>query len=137
MLLHHDHLFSGQEATEVAGVGLVGAVHGWDVTIPRDTLGAREQLPHEGLLTANLDLDVAIANLRRATVHTAVFEVLDSCRGLGAIFEFHVAVHGLAGRALHDDVDGIPGRAGRLVDQTSITANRSDNLVFGGTIGNL
>lgn len=137
MLLNHDHFFTSQESIEATVEWLVGLVDSWRLTIPLDALGTREEFLHQGLLAADLHLDMAITNPRSTAVHAAMLVIVDSVDSLGITLKLDVAIHGLAGRTLHDDVDGVKGSSSRLADQTSIATNGGNNFVLCGAIWNL
>lgn len=116
---------------------LITLEDGWNVAGPLDASGTREELFHQVFLRAQLNLNVTVTDSWLAAVHDTLLEVVDSGRGLGVTGKLDKAVHGLASRTLHDDVDGVVGSTGGLVDEASIATDCSDNLVLGCTIGYL
>ncbi|KAH0294666.1 hypothetical protein KCU62_g39, partial [Aureobasidium sp. EXF-3399] len=75
-----------------------------------------EEFLHQSLLTAELDFNMAVADARLA---------------------FNVDVHGLASRALHDDVNSKVSSALGLRSDASAATKSSDDLILGGAIGNV
>lgn len=137
VLLHHDHLLSGQKAKETAVEGLVSLVDGGDVVLPGDASGTWEHLLHEFLVAAQLDGDGTGSHLGLTAVHATALVALDDVDSLGVTLKFDVAIAGLASRTLHDDVDGIERGSGRLADNTSLAADGGDNLILGGVVREL
>lgn len=137
MLGNHHHLLTGDKALEARVEGLLSSVDLGSVTVPVDTLGTREQLLHEFLLAAELNIDVAITDARVAAVYAALLEASDSSLSLGDGVKLDVTVHSLASRTFHDDMDGQVRCAARLVSDTSGTTQSSDDLVLGGAIGDV
>lgn len=137
MLLDHNKFFSGEEATEAAVVRLVRLIDVWDMAFPFDALGTGKELFHQGCLTAELNLDMTVTEARWAAIHAAVLEVADQDASLGIAFELYKAVHGLASRALHDDVDGVVGCPRWLVNETGTATDCCDNLVLSSTVWDL
>lgn len=137
MLGNHHHLLTGDKALEARVEGLLSSVDLGSVTVPVDTLGTREQLLHEFLLAAELNIDVAITDARVAAVYAALLEASNSSLSLGDGVKLDVTVHSLASRTFHDDMDGQVRCAARLVSDTSGTTQSSDDLVLGGAIGDV
>ena len=137
MLGNHHHLLTGDKALEARVEGLLSSVDLGSVTVPVDTLGTREQLLHEFLLAAELNIDVAITDARVAAVYAALLEASDSSLSLGDGVKLDVTVHSLASRTFHDDMDGQVRCAARLMSDTSGATQSSDDFVLGGAIGDV
>lgn len=137
MLGEHNHLFAGQESLEAAVVRLVRFENLRHLAVPANALRAGEELLHQLRLAAHGKVHVTVTDTWRAAGHGTALEVLHGELGFGDRFELDEAVHRLAGRALHDDVDGVEGRARRLRDEAGIAANCGNHLVLVGAVGNL
>lgn len=80
---------------------------------------------------------MAIADLGWTTGVEAVLEMLKSRESLSVTDHLHVAVHGLASRAVHDDVDAVVRSALRLLDDTSIATDGSEDFILGSSVWDL
>ena len=111
----HDivQLLTRQEASEPRAEAIDRLEHNRNTSlwIPEHVLGPREYLSHQLTLAAQLDVDDTLCHLGRLAGHDEILDALDA--DVGNVFrrELDETVLGLAGAALHDDVDGERGGA--------------------------
>lgn len=102
------HLFRGEEPVEsrgkyVCGLDDMGCAK--CCCIPDDVARAREQVFHQLRLVAELNGHMSLAKLGMAHTSKSEATLPGLCSNLWSC-SLDVTVHGLAGRAFHDDVDG-------------------------------
>lgn len=98
---------------------------------PLHILGLGEHLAQQLVLRAQTDVDDAVAEAELPAAHEAFVE-----GGLGVAVreELDVAVHGLAGAAVHDDVDGGADVGG---EDLGVAAEETEDFLFGEGVGDL
>lgn len=125
MAAHTEQLLVCQKSNKTSRPLFVLALrdlHG-TAALPLDALGPGEQSLHEGLLGAEGDVNIAVAH---AGALRDVMHSLDSVnRGVSihSRCKLHIAVHGLPGRTLHDDVDW------EALSQPGVTSEELDHLL--------
>lgn len=100
-------------------------------------LGAREELFHERLLTAEFDVDVAVSDAWLTIVVAALLEAGDGELGLVNAVKLNEDIHGLASRALRDDVHS--EISSTLVSGSNASAAHlsSDDFILDGAVGDI
>lgn len=100
-------------------------------------LGAREELLHERLLTAEFDVHVAVCDAWLTVVVAALLEADDGELGLVNAVKLNEDIHGPASRALHDDVDSEISSSLRLGSDASAATWSSDDFILGCAVGDV
>lgn len=125
MLDKHDHFLLRDEALEVLPrlpdiVGLELGV----CSIPKDTSSERIEVLHELALAGQFNLHRTVTETTRAAPGEIRAVALNSTHGIVQSDELDVGVHGLAGDAVHDDVD----RLVSVVQNLGVATKESDDL---------
>jgi hypothetical protein len=68
--------------------------------------GLGEELHHQASLAGQFHIDMALADAGMTACIMVVIESLDRTSSIIVCEEFHVAIHGLGRRAVHDDMNG-------------------------------
>lgn len=134
VLDEHRHLLLRNEAFEVFPRGFVAVrLEVRCGAIPLNADGDGEQVLHEARLARDLDIDGTVAKAAELPAGDALMVSLNSLHGLFERDELDVGVHGLAGDAIHDDVN----RLVRVVQDASVSAEERNHLGALGTEGDL
>ena len=123
---HHQLLLADETLeTRVVWISVVSGLYNRLGSVPSDILCLREQILHELILARQLNLDMALTKTATTTSITVRLKAVDSIDSLIEGDKFNIAIKGLAGNALHDNVDGL---IIQLTDDSSITAKEGKNL---------
>ena len=127
MLLQHHKLLTRNKSLE-ASVPLIGVARNlWVDSDPLDILGLWKECMHENLLSADLEVDVAVPELSHLVIHSRLLELLDSEDGLVNAHKLNKRLHSLGSNTLHHDMDWLLD----LWNRASIAPEESENLLGG------
>jgi len=129
-----DHLFARKHPLIPSAVGICVLLDNGEAALPSDTFRTWEQVLEKLVLAAKVHVDVTGTEAGWLVRLNQVPVFANSSRSVLMGQELDVAVHGLGGRTLHDDMNG----ATALVrDHLGVTANEMDDLLLGDSIRDL
>ena len=135
MSAHRDKLLGSNKGLEPCVEGLAAFNDRGLPPRPGNVLSSREKLFHEFVLRAHCHMNNPIL---RGGAHTkwvaTVEERVERHLGLANGHKLDVTIHGLAGCAIHDDMDS-NSKLRRY--QVGIAANEVHHFCFGKRVGNL
>ena len=129
-----NHLFACEKALIASAVRVHILLNVWHATHPDDAFGTREHVLEELVLAAEVHIDVASAKTWRLAGLDEMTELANSSDSLLVVDKLNVAIHGLGGRALHDNMDWT---ATVRRDHLGIAADEMDNFLLGDRVRDL
>jgi hypothetical protein len=130
---HTEKLFVGQESNKTSRpvfVFTLGNLHR-TTAHPLDALRPGEQSLHEGFLSTDGDINIAIPHTGTLVSIVHSLDAVHGFLGIDRVGKFDIAIHGLASGPLHDNVDR------PALGEVGITPEELNHLLTGDRVGNL